>query len=194
MNVIDAFPTKILVNENANLPIDHDSMMQDIDNMIDDGTYIRSPLYQSKPVLFEQFAGDWHILQQSFEKHVEDYLSTARDQFGPPEQYEIDKTHAWFYRKDMNNLENSYANNPKHNHFPAQVVGVYHLHNPGYDGTTIYNPNTMFHTTSASVTHSVGTGGWVIFPGYLQHSTSATAIQSSMPRTVIACNAYLRVK
>lgn len=195
MELHNLFPTTVLTNINANLNINHDEMMGDIDRMIADGTHVRSPLYQSKPVMFENWqdhwSPNWENLRSSFKEHVESYLSLARDELGPPEQYEIHKTTAWFYRKDMSNLVDTYSNNPIHNHHPAQVVGIYFLHNPGYDGTTLYNPNTFKHATSATHTVSMGEGSWLIFPGWMQHSTSSSGIQSSLDRTVIACNAYL---
>jgi hypothetical protein len=197
MEVHDIFPTKILVNETPKLNINVQEMMDDIDNIITDGRHLRVPAYQSHPILFQNWQDHWSVnwenLANSFSEHVMNYLSLAREMYGPPEMYELTYTTAWFYSKDIENSVDTHSHNPIHNHFPAQVVGIYYLDNPGFDGTTVYNPNTSIHQSSMTKSYSVGTGGWVIFPGWLQHSTSSGAIRSSLNRTVIACNAYLKV-
>lgn len=195
MKTLDIFPTKVLIDETPKLDIDHDAMMRDIDQLIEEKTYVRSPYYQSKPIMFNEdmphYNKNWWTLKASFEDMVWRYVSIARDEMGPPEQYKLDRSTAWFYRKDMRNLNDTYANNPMHNHHPAAVVGVYYLHNPGYDGTTLYNPNMYKHVTAMTHTVPLGEGSWIIFPGWMQHSTSASGIQGTLERTVIACNAYL---
>jgi hypothetical protein len=193
----DVFPTKVMFNENPILEINRKEMMEDIDKIIADGTYVRTPLYQCKPILFQNhqdhWSPNWENLRNSFKEQVESYLSMAREQYGPPEMYTISNTTAWFYRKDMNCLEDTYGNNPIHNHYPAQVVGVYYLDNPGVEGTTIYNHNQMNYHTSSSRTFIGPTGSWLIFPGWMQHHTSSGAVRNTLPRTVIACNAYLTI-
>lgn len=195
MKLYDVFPTKIFVDESADTNVNHQEMMADIDEIIRDKTHVRSPFYQSRPMMFNEsmphFNHNWRELKHSFENLVWTYLSLAREEFGPPEQYKLDRTTAWFYRKDMNNLADTYSNNPMHNHHPALVVGVYYLHNPGYNGTTLYNPNTFKHSTAMTHTVPLGEGAWVLFPGWMQHSTSSAGVADQLERTVIACNAYL---
>lgn len=193
----DIFPTKIMVNEHPLMKINHKEMMEDIDQIILEGEHVRTPLYQCKPILFQNYrdhwSPNWENLKNSFKEQVEAYLSMARQQYGPPEMYTISNTTAWFYRKNLDDLDDSYANNPIHNHYPAQVVGVYYLDNPGMEGTTLYNPNTSMYNTSMSHTCRAPTGSWIIFPGWMQHHTSSGGMQNTLPRTVIACNAYLTI-
>jgi hypothetical protein len=197
MEVFDIFSTKVLIDRNVKLDINRQEMMEDIDNIIVEGDAVRAPLYQSHPILFQNWKNHWSLnwenLMHSFKRQVENYLALSREMYGRPEQYEISYMTSWFYRKDMENLNDSHSNNPIHNHFPAQVVGIYYLDNPGFDGTTLYNPNTSMHQSSITKSYSLGTGDWIIFPGWMQHCTSSSAIQSRLNRTVIACNSYLKV-
>jgi hypothetical protein len=196
MEIHDIFPTKVLVNKKPKLDINKQEMMKDIDNIILDGKDLRIPTYQSFPILFQNWKPHWSVnwenLANSFSEHVMTYLSLARESYGPPEMYEISYVTAWFYRKDMVDAKDTHSHNPIHNHYPAQVVGVYYLDNPGVDGTTMYNPNQTLHQSSMTRSFSSISGGWTIFPGWVQHSTSSGAILSSLERTVIACNAYLK--
>jgi hypothetical protein len=197
MEIHDIFPTKVLVNENPKLDINKQEMMKDIDDIILDGKHMCAPSYQCQKILFQHWQKHWSVnwenLMNSFKSHVDTYLSMARESYGPPELYTIAYTEAWFYRKDMENRNNTYDNNPVHNHFPSQVVGVYYLDNPGCDGTTLYNPCNLMHNHSSEQSMAVCSGGWVIFPGWIQHNTSYSAIAGGLGRTVISCNAYLKV-
>lgn len=170
-------------------------MIKDIDFLCDNQLHIqiddKTPLYQSKPILFlEKAPAVWKKLQETFLESCHIYLNKVKNFCNNQESIEIIGSRAWFYKgwKSLNQKQS----NPWHQHYPAFLSGVFYLRIPTEEGGTEFmDPRQNEAKTIRNQMLAPIECTWVIFPGWLFHRSGYC--DSESPRYVIAADSYVKV-
>jgi len=193
------FPTNIVRTDCSDFitPQDHQSMMDSVDMLIENGVYTDNdltPKYQTSVVLFQDAApAIWQKLKRTFVRACENYLEATPGFCSQQNAIEFTGSSAWCYKgwKSLNTTQT----NPWHHHNPAFLSGVYYLKvpgDPGSGGTEFHDPRTAPALTSQFQSVAGHEYSWVIFPGWLSHKS--IQVDSEEPRYVIAANMYAKVR